>query len=204
MDWCWFRAFMHSAPVHGLEMVNRRTGRQQVERHADWWAAAAEQPLCADWVSGLSRGEPGSRCRSSSVRPRSGCSQCAASSTGEPSSRRTARFLRVPPLLNGTSLKNTRSPLLDKWLEKLSSKSADGESGFYGQWMCPGTSNPSWSSDPPASWFQLRQVHLFIKIYLGELQSQSNLRCSPLCRGTYKAQTRCFSVRRCQRTPDPL
>lgn len=31
---------------------------------------------------------------------------------------------------------------------------------FYGRWMWPGNSTLSWSSAPPAFWFQLRQVNL--------------------------------------------
>lgn len=31
---------------------------------------------------------------------------------------------------------------------------------FYGRWMWPGSSTLSWSSAPPAFWFQLRQVNL--------------------------------------------
>lgn len=46
MDWCWFRAFMHSAPVHGLEMVNRRTGRQQVERGMQTDEQQQQSSLC--------------------------------------------------------------------------------------------------------------------------------------------------------------
>lgn len=37
---------------------------------------------------------------------------------------------------------------------------------LYGRWMWPGNSNLSWSSDPPASWFQLRQVNLLISVHL--------------------------------------
>lgn len=96
---------------------------QQVERHADWWAAA-EEPLCAD-SQGWAVEKPHLSVQQVKFLALQNTASILTANQKKTSTELMAWFLRVPLLLNGTSVNNTRSQLLDKWLEKLSSKSAD-------------------------------------------------------------------------------